>query len=91
MLGAVAFEQGGGVPSDNTLAILQSHGMVLPSHISTGLQSMISNNNTTTTGPSTQHFNWENHFHKAGDVNQQTFNKMMRKAARHGSFPRRRN
>jgi hypothetical protein len=67
----------GFVLSDNTMALLHAHEMVLPAHISSGLQTMISNNSnstSTTTGPSNQNFNWENHFHKAGDVNQQTFN-----------------
>jgi hypothetical protein len=91
MLGAAAFEKGGIVPNDNVLSILHAQEMVVLAHISTGLQSMISNNSTTTTGPSNQNFNWESHFDKAGDVNQQTSNKMMRKAAGHGNFPRRRN
>jgi hypothetical protein len=93
MLGAAAFEKGGAVPSDHTLAILHAHEMVLPSHISTGLQQMISNNSSTSIGPSSQvsHVNMENDFHKPGDLSETTITTMMHKAIRRGSFPRRRN
>lgn len=75
-------ERGAVVPQDMPI-FAHANEMILPAHLSGGIQQMIANGSST----SSSRFHQENHFHKTSDMSESAIARITKRAARRGMFP----